>query len=551
MLTALLIPLLALPAIEAGMQPADDPVVQVWLSRDDVVWPGERIRVYSEALDDGYLVVLHAEPDGRIRVLFPLDPMDDYYVRGGKRYEVLNRGNREAITVFASEGVGTVLAAYSRDPFRFDELMRGDHWDYQLPDVWWVGEDPESDLLALADHMAGGISFDYDAKRYGVAQAVAAYAPSYGYAYPAAYGYATSGVYLSVGFSFGVPYFAYSPACWGWYNSCYFGWPYSHYGWYPYSPYYYRSVYYGYPYYAYGRHPSYYYPYHAYYPKYTSKSPPYQPGYGADYRRRTGVVGPARAVGGSGVVPASTRRRSPGTPTSGAGVARPSSSGRRGVPTRGAPTARDAGPSRTGVGSPPQRSDGRRGVDRKAPTKGASPARPTSDASRRGTGKAATQRRPEASRPAGNLPVRVYPTRGSSSTSGRSATSKSRSGSDARPQRVVPKRSTSLRVPSRSSVGSRSSALPTRTTGSRVIRGVGARSSTPTRVTGSRAVRSVGGRSALPTRMPSATSRSGTRAPSMARPTRSVSPRVSRPSRSISRPRAPAVRRAPPSRGRR
>ena len=47
--------------------------------------PGDRARVYVEPTQDGYLVVLHADPYGRVRVLFPLDPTDDDFIRGGQR----------------------------------------------------------------------------------------------------------------------------------------------------------------------------------------------------------------------------------------------------------------------------------------------------------------------------------------------------------------------------------------------------------------------------------------------------------------------------------
>src|SRR5213594_875398 len=75
--------------------------------------PGDRARVYVQSAQDGYLVVLHADPEGRIRVLFPLDPTDDDFVRGGKKFEVRGRSDRDAFQVEGDEGSGTVLAAVS------------------------------------------------------------------------------------------------------------------------------------------------------------------------------------------------------------------------------------------------------------------------------------------------------------------------------------------------------------------------------------------------------------------------------------------------------
>ena len=149
--------------------------VRVWLNKRDAQL-GDRVRAYASTQADGYLLVLHAEPDGRVRVLFPVDPVEDNFVRGGDEIEIRGRGNREAFRVYASSGVGTVYAAYSRDPFVFNEFVRADHWDYSLPDTWYVIDDPEAELTEIAVAMASGAYFDYDIAQYGVGEAVA-YAP--------------------------------------------------------------------------------------------------------------------------------------------------------------------------------------------------------------------------------------------------------------------------------------------------------------------------------------------------------------------------------------
>lgn len=158
------------PAAVAG-PPAYQPV-KVWLSRDRGLRRGERVRVYVRVETDGYLAVLHAEPDGRIRMVFPLDPSDDNFLRGGREYELEARAGREAFTVYEDEGVGTVIAVLSRDPFRFDELMRGDYWDYRNRDRWVVYEDAEADLVDLAQLIAVG-SYEFDLVRYDIGYGVA------------------------------------------------------------------------------------------------------------------------------------------------------------------------------------------------------------------------------------------------------------------------------------------------------------------------------------------------------------------------------------------
>ena len=78
------------PTAGAGLGAlAVDPPVQVWLNKNGWVQKGDRVKVYVRTDLDGYVVVLHAEPDGRIRVLFPVDPGDDYYLRSGHEYEIL------------------------------------------------------------------------------------------------------------------------------------------------------------------------------------------------------------------------------------------------------------------------------------------------------------------------------------------------------------------------------------------------------------------------------------------------------------------------------
>lgn len=215
MLSALLLPLVAMAsptaAVGAG-PPLADPPVKVWLNDERFV-RGERARVFVRSDRDGYLVVLHAEPGGRVRVLFPLDPTDDNYVRADKKYEIRGRGDREAFTVYDARGTGMVLAAFSPDPFRFDSFVRQDHWDYRV-EAFRVGEDPEADLGEIVRQMAGGSPYDYDLVRYEVGERVAYGPPSGGWWYGAWwydgwYRPWRSGITIGIGFG---PSWAFS--CW-------------------------------------------------------------------------------------------------------------------------------------------------------------------------------------------------------------------------------------------------------------------------------------------------------------------------------------------------
>src|SRR5918995_6010831 len=180
----LLLPLLL--ASEPG-QPAaataDDPPIQIWINNDGRFLRGDRARVHVRTEDDGYLIVLHADAEGHLRVLFPIDPTDDDFVRGGKKYEVEGRGGRDAFDVGDRSGRGSVYAAVSRSPFRFDEFVLSDHWDYRALEPRQLAEDPEPELTELLRRMAQG-SFDYDVMSYYVVDRV--YASDY-YSYSRSY----------------------------------------------------------------------------------------------------------------------------------------------------------------------------------------------------------------------------------------------------------------------------------------------------------------------------------------------------------------------------
>jgi hypothetical protein len=260
MISALLLPLLfaSEPGHPAVATPADPPI-QIWINNDGRFLRGDRAKVHVRAEEDGYLVVLHADTEGHLRVLFPIDPRDDNFVRGGKKYEVEGRGGRDAFDVGDRSGRGSIYAAVSRAPFRFDDYVLSDHWDYRALEPNRLAEDPEPELTDLVRRMAQG-SFDYDVMGYYVVDRVV-YANDYSYSRPYyddfyyggfGCGYYGCGSGLSINLSFGRPF----------YNRHYYG-PYRYaydpfYDPFFYDPWYYRSHYHYRPYYY---RPAYYSPY--------------------------------------------------------------------------------------------------------------------------------------------------------------------------------------------------------------------------------------------------------------------------------------------------
>jgi hypothetical protein len=294
MISALLLPLMfsGAPA-NAAAATQDDPPIRLWISNDRRFLPGDRAKVQVRTEYDGYLIVFHVDPEGRLRVLFPIDPDKDNFVRGNKKYEVRGRGGRETFEVDAS-GRGAVYGAVSRDPFRFDGFVLGDHWDYQALAPARLREDPEPELNELVHRMAQG-SYDYDILTYDVISRSAyvsnrspvyrdwAYSDPWCYSFSCGHAYYGSPFRLSIGVFYGRPYrryyydpyfYAYDPI----YNPFF------------YDPYYYAPAYY--PRYVYPRR---FYGYHDryYYDRFRSYNRPYTPyrfrgsdGFTAGYRDR-------------------------------------------------------------------------------------------------------------------------------------------------------------------------------------------------------------------------------------------------------------------------
>src|SRR2546427_657033 len=137
MVLALMLPLLVHTPSGAGAVAgrADEPPIKVWLNQDGSYQYGDRARVYMRMVEDGYLVVLRADSDGRVRVLFPVDPADNNFLQGDKTIEIRGRGDREAFSIDERNGPGVVLAARSVVPFHFDDFVLGDHWNYAVLDT--------------------------------------------------------------------------------------------------------------------------------------------------------------------------------------------------------------------------------------------------------------------------------------------------------------------------------------------------------------------------------------------------------------------------------
>jgi hypothetical protein len=370
---------------------ADEPPVRLWINGNRRFEPGERARVQVEARDDGYLLVLNYDTDGRVRVLFPMDASDDAFVRGGRRYEVRSDRDRESFLT-GDAGSGFVLVALSPDPWEIGRWARGSGWDYDLIAIDRGSDDPERDLTRLVEGLASNRGFDYDLVEYFVDDVEIV---QYEYRSPGFYGpgvfagdpwcdpFWSSGWYCGGRSGLRISYGRYYSGDWwsiGYGPSWY--WPYN-------SGYYYNP-------YSYGRG----YTHTTYYRPWVIPGRTYRPGAGQPI-----ISGRPRDYQVDRATPWSFNGRGTGTarPAAGAGddyrpraqsngrarpVARPQAdrevSGAR--PATARPAAGSAGRDRVGAGNarPAARPAAARPAARSAPSAGRAPANPPARARARG-----------------------------------------------------------------------------------------------------------------------------------------------------------------------
>jgi hypothetical protein len=138
------------------------PRVEVWTNRgDDPYHTGQGARVFLRADRDAYVTIFRVDTDGRVRVLFPLEPWEDGFVRGGHQFEVQGR-DQDAFNIDDYPGVGYVFAVAATDPFDYDPIAIGDHWDYRAIADGRVRGDPYVALTDLAQRIVASQDNDWD-----------------------------------------------------------------------------------------------------------------------------------------------------------------------------------------------------------------------------------------------------------------------------------------------------------------------------------------------------------------------------------------------------
>src|SRR6266487_3250564 len=151
------------------------PKIELWTNRGDaaVFTRGERVRLYFRIDQDAYVTIFRVDTDGRVRVLFPRDPWEDNFARGARDLEVDGRAlGSDAFTIDDYPGVGYLFAVTSADPFVYDQIESGDHWDYRVIADGRVKGDPYVAMTDLAQRIVpeGYADWDYDVISYNVGQ---------------------------------------------------------------------------------------------------------------------------------------------------------------------------------------------------------------------------------------------------------------------------------------------------------------------------------------------------------------------------------------------
>ena len=161
------------PAPVVRHPPVYRPRIELWTNRGDgaVYNRGERVELYFRLDQDAYVTVFRIDTDGRVRVLFPREPWEDNFARGGRDFEVDgDQLGRDAFAIDDYAGVGYLFAVAAPDPFVYDQIENGDHWDYRVIADGRVRGDPYVALTDLAQRIVpeGYADWDYDIVSYNV-----------------------------------------------------------------------------------------------------------------------------------------------------------------------------------------------------------------------------------------------------------------------------------------------------------------------------------------------------------------------------------------------
>ncbi|CAN5846021.1 hypothetical protein BH23GEM8_BH23GEM8_14560 [soil metagenome] len=128
---------------------------RIWVDGDRAFHRvGDRLRIRFSTSEDAHVALIHVDPDGRLDFLYPANPWDSDYVRGG-RYHSLPLSSQGGLTVRTRTGIGYIFMIASPIPLDYRHFSRGRNspWDWSYAgrnvngDPFWAMEQISRILL--------------------------------------------------------------------------------------------------------------------------------------------------------------------------------------------------------------------------------------------------------------------------------------------------------------------------------------------------------------------------------------------------------------------
>ncbi len=98
---------------------------ELWTNHsDDEFYIGDNVVLNYRINDDAFVAIYSIDTRGRVRLLFPGDPNDDNYVRGGVTYRLPGGNDDYDLSVSGPEGTETIQIIASRERFPIPDWYR-------------------------------------------------------------------------------------------------------------------------------------------------------------------------------------------------------------------------------------------------------------------------------------------------------------------------------------------------------------------------------------------------------------------------------------------
>jgi hypothetical protein len=143
--------MLALPMMVAGENlvkeyKQGDLEIDVWVDNEDgIYYEGEDISIYFQADRDCHVIIYSIDTRGEVNLLYPSEPWDDGFVRGGEVYRIPDRVADYNLIVSGPEGIEHIQAVASMTEFDVPD------WYDQAPSLSDYYDDREDFVDYLND----------------------------------------------------------------------------------------------------------------------------------------------------------------------------------------------------------------------------------------------------------------------------------------------------------------------------------------------------------------------------------------------------------------